>query len=201
MRIEKTEIEGLFVLHPSIFRDERGYFFESYNQRTYEELNINPLFVQDNESLSNKGTVRGLHFQKGRYAQAKLVRCSKGEVLDVAVDLRVNSSTFGKWFSIVLSEENKKQLYIPRGFAHGFSVLSETAVFNYKCDNYYHKASESGIIFNDGTLNIDWRVKNPIISGKDKELKNFSQLEPEDLSYSSIGLGDDLAVNDEIRIN
>ena len=181
MQIENTFIDGLYVLSPRILRDERGYFYESFNKKVFEDLNINSNFVQDNESFSQKGTIRGLHFQKGNHAQAKLVRCSKGTVYDVAVDLRVGSKTFGKWHGVVLSEENKKQFYIPRGFAHGFSVLSETAILNYKCDNFYDKESDYGIIFNDSLLNIDWRVGQMIISEKDRNLKRLSDLSSDEL--------------------
>ena len=139
MKIEKTSMEGLLIFSPDVYKDDRGHFYESFNQRIFNDLNIKGDFVQDNESLSQKGTIRGLHFQRGDFAQAKLVRCSKGTVYDVAVDLRLGSPTFAKWFGILLSEENKKQLYVPRGFAHGFSVLSSEAIFNYKCDNFYHK--------------------------------------------------------------
>jgi dTDP-4-dehydrorhamnose 3,5-epimerase len=181
MQIENTFIDGLYVLTPRILRDERGYFYESFSKKVFEDLNINSNFVQDNESFSQKGTIRGLHFQKGNRAQAKLVRCSKGTVYDVAVDLRVGSKTFGKWHGVVLSEENKKQFYIPRGFAHGFSVLSETAILNYKCDNFYDKESDCGIIFNDSLLNIDWRVGQMIISEKDRNLKRLSDLSSDEL--------------------
>jgi len=172
----ETNLEGCFVIKHKIFNDERGYFFESFNQKKFNNLidaNIN--FVQDNQSFSAKGVLRGLHFQKGKFAQAKLVRVTKGKVLDVAVDLRHKSSTFGQSFSIVLSEKNHKQLFIPRGFAHGFVVLSKTAIFQYKCDNYYKKESEGGIIFNDLDLNIDWKlpIDKLIVSQKDLELDNF----------------------------
>lgn len=157
-RIE-TNIEGCFVIKPTIFKDKRGYFFETFNQKAFTKLaGDNITFVQDNESFSSKGVLRGLHYQVGKYAQAKLVRVIKGEVLDIAVDIRKDSKTFGSYASIVLSEENKKVLFVPRGFAHGFIVLSDTAIFSYKCDNFYNKESEGGIIYNDSTINIDWQL-------------------------------------------
>ncbi|MBU2995984.1 dTDP-4-dehydrorhamnose 3,5-epimerase [Cellulophaga baltica] len=179
MTAKETFLKGCFVLKPQILEDNRGCFFESFNHRTFKELiKDNVDFVQDNQSHSNKGVIRALHYQKGVHSQAKLVRVLKGAVLDVIVDLRKDSNTFGKHFSIELSAENKRQLFIPRGFAHGFSVLSETAEFFYKCDNYYNKLSESGIIYNDPTLNIDWKIEeeNIIISKKDKKLPKFKDL-------------------------
>lgn len=170
---KETKLKGCFILEPKIFNDERGYFFESFNQKTFNALtgqNIN--FIQDNESLSSKGVLRGLHFQKGEHAQAKLVRVIKGSVLDIAVDLREDSLTYGQHVSVELSEENKKQLFIPRGFAHGFIVLSDTALFSYKCDNFYNKEAEGGIIYNDSSLKIDWLLNHSdyIISEKDMQL-------------------------------
>lgn len=170
MNFIKTKLEGCFVIEPKIFNDERGYFMESFNEITFGEgigKQIN--FVQDNQSFSTKGVLRGLHFQKGIFAQAKLVRVLQGEVLDVAVDIRPKSKTFGEYVSILLSGENQKQLFVPRGFAHGFLVLSDTATFFYKCDNYYNKENESGIIYNDETLNINWEFPTDklIISEKD----------------------------------
>lgn len=172
-----TPIQGLFVFEPTVFEDARGYFFESFNQKNFAEKGINTNFVQDNQSKSTYGVLRGLHYQLNPYAQAKLVRVISGEVLDVAVDIRTGSPTFGKHFSIVLSDKNKKQLYIPRGFAHGFVVLSETAEFFYKCDNFYNKESEGGIIYNDPTLNIDWQFSESalIISEKDAVLPTFDK--------------------------
>ena len=170
MKISKTAIEGVVIIEPQVFEDERGYFFESYNQAKMEEAGLHYNFIQDNQSKSSYGVVRGIHFQKGEYAQAKLVRVLEGTVLDVAVDLRQNSPTFGKYVAVELSAENKKQLMIPRGFGHGFAVLSKTAVFAYKCDNVYNKASEGGIRFNDPDINVDWKI-NPdeaILSEKDK---------------------------------
>ena len=179
MKLHSTPLNGCIVLTPTIFSDQRGHFYESYNKDVFDKsLGYEVNFVQDNESFSTKGTLRGLHFQKGSYAQAKLTRVVQGTVLDVAVDLRENSPTFGTHFSIELSSENKKQLFIPRGFAHGFVVLSDTAIFSYKCDNYYHKDSESGIIYNDPTLNIDWKLPNDQLqlSKKDLELQQFKSL-------------------------
>ncbi|WP_242203333.1 dTDP-4-dehydrorhamnose 3,5-epimerase [Aestuariivivens insulae] len=178
MIVRETKLKGCFIIEPKIFNDSRGYFFESFNQNTFNELiGQNISFVQDNESFSSKGVLRGLHYQTGEYAQAKLVRVVKGRVLDVAVDLRKSSQTFGEYVTVELSGENKNQLFIPRGFAHGFVVLSDTAIFSYKCDNFYHKGSEGGIIFNDKELNIDWKLpeKELVISEKDlvlPQLKN-----------------------------
>ena len=176
MNFVATNLEGCFVLEPKIIKDERGYFMESFNENTFQKaLGIKTHFVQDNQSFSSKGVLRGLHYQVGDHAQSKLVRVLTGEILDVAVDIRPNSTTFGNYFSIVLSAENQKQLFVPAGFAHGFLVLSETATLFYKCDNFYHKESEGGIIFNDPTLNINWGEKseNCIISEKDKNLPLF----------------------------
>lgn len=171
MKIIKTIIPDLLIIEPKIFEDNRGYFFESYNQNNFKDAGLNYNFLQDNESKSSFGVIRGLHFQTGKYAQAKLVRVLQGKVLDVAVDLRKNSPTFKKWFSIELSGDNKLQLLIPRGFAHGFSVLSESAVFSYKCDNVYNKESEGSINLFDEELGIDWKVdkSKEIISEKDLE--------------------------------
>jgi dTDP-4-dehydrorhamnose 3,5-epimerase len=179
MIVTKTDLNDCFIIEPKVFGDERGYFFESYNKANFEKnTGLTPQFIQDNEAYSTKGALRGLHFQKGEYAQAKLVRVTQGKVLDVAVDLRPESSTFKKFITIELSSENKKQLFVPRGFAHGYIVLSDTAVFNYKCDNIYHKASEGGIIYNDTTLNIDWILNEEafIISEKDKVLPTIKEL-------------------------
>lgn len=171
MIIKETKLEGCFIFEPKVFQDKRGYFLESYNQIVFNELiEQNIYFVQDNESFSSKGVLRGLHYQTGKSAQAKLVRVIKGSVLDVAVDIRTDSSTFGQHISVELSEENKKQLFIPREFAHGFVVLSDTAIFSYKCDNFYHKASEGGIIFSDPTLNIDWKLPNNQLLVSEKDL-------------------------------
>ncbi|HNP24267.1 MAG TPA: dTDP-4-dehydrorhamnose 3,5-epimerase [Panacibacter sp.] len=172
MRVEATPLKDCYIVHDSIFQDSRGYFFESFNQHKFAALTgINIPFVQDNQSLSTRGVLRGLHMQVGEFAQAKLVRVLQGAVLDVVVDLRKNSETFGQYYSIELSEESHTQFYIPRGFAHGFVVLSEFAVFFYKCDNYYHKQSERGLMYNDPEFNIDWRLKPEelILSEKDQQ--------------------------------
>ncbi|MBO4555948.1 MAG: dTDP-4-dehydrorhamnose 3,5-epimerase [Elusimicrobiales bacterium] len=173
----ETPIKGLIVLAPRVFKDNRGYFFESYNKNAIKEGGIENVFVQDNESCSCYGTVRGLHFQKPPFAQAKLVRVIQGTVFDVAVDLRKDSPTFGKWYGVELSGENKKQFFIPRGFAHGFSVLSETALFAYKCDNLYNKASEGAIYLYDKDLGIDWRIPadRAVLSEKDKNNPSFAE--------------------------
>jgi dTDP-4-dehydrorhamnose 3,5-epimerase len=175
MKITNTEIEGLLIIEPAIHQDSRGYFCETYNSRNFIINKLRYFFVQDNEAESNYGVIRGLHFQKQPMAQAKLVRASFGEVLDVVVDLRADSQTYGTVYSIRLSHDNKKQLLIPAGFAHGYSVLSPTAIFNYKCDNYYSKENESGIHPLDNTLQIDWQIpeKDRIISPKDMSLPGF----------------------------
>ena len=180
MNIIPASLPGLFIIEPRIFEDSRGYFFESWNREAFEKAGLHYEFVQDNESLSTYGTIRGLHFQKGEHAQAKLVRVLEGAVLDVAVDLRKGSPTYGKHVTVELSSENKRQLLIPRGFAHGFSVLSETAVFAYKCDNLYCKASEGGIRYDDPQLAIDWKVEKgkELLSEKDRELPLFAEFEP-----------------------
>ncbi|MFT6501735.1 MAG: dTDP-4-dehydrorhamnose 3,5-epimerase [Crocinitomicaceae bacterium] len=175
MKLIKTHIEDLVALEPKVYSDDRGYFFEPFNQKWFNENVGKTVFVQDNESQSSRGVLRGLHFQKPPMAQAKLVRVIKGEVLDVAVDLRLESPTYGESFSILLNETNKKQLFVPRGFAHGFAVLSETAIFAYKVDNDYSPENEGGIQWNDATLSIDWKLKDDdvLLSGKDKELGCF----------------------------
>lgn len=179
MEVIKTDIEGVVILQPRIFGDERGYFFESYSQREFEEQVCRTVFVQDNESKSCYGVVRGLHFQKPPYAQSKLVRVVKGRVLDVAVDIRKGSPTFGKHVSVELSEENKRQFFIPRGFAHGFAVLSEEAVFQYKCDNFYAPASEGSLAWDDPELGIDWKVpaERVILSEKDRHHPRLKEAE------------------------
>ena len=164
-----TPISGLYVFEPRVFEDPRGYFFESFNANVFSEKGINPNFVQDNQSFSTYGVLRGLHYQLNPFAQAKLVRVIQGEVMDVAVDIRQGSPTFGQHYSIVLSAENKKQLYIPRGFAHGFIVLSPTAEFFYKCDNFYSKEHDAGIRFDDTTLNIDWKLNAADIKVSEKD--------------------------------
>ena len=179
MKIIKTPIEGLLIVEPRVFKDNRGYFFESYNKKLYEDSGIKDDFVQDNQSFSSYGVIRGLHYQLNPFAQSKLVRVLQGKIFDVAVDLRKGSKTFGKWFGVELSDENFRQLYIPRGFAHGFSVLSETAIVFYKCDNYYAPEYERGIIYNDTNLNIDWKIPvgKEVISEKDMKNLPFRDAE------------------------
>jgi dTDP-4-dehydrorhamnose 3,5-epimerase len=184
MRISKTPITGLLLIEPDVFRDNRGYFFESYNSRKYFELKNNLSFVQDNISKSKHGIVRGLHYQIGDYAQGKLCQVLKGRVLDVAVDIRFGSPTFGKYFAMELSEQNHLQFWMPPGFAHGFSVLSDEAIFLYKCTAFYDKTSERCILYNDKDLNIDWRVENPTASEKDLQGMKFSDIE-KDFIYNS----------------
>lgn len=178
MIFTKTKIPEVIIIEPKVFKDERGYFFESFNQAEFDKNIKEVTFVQDNESKSTKGVLRGLHFQTPPYAQAKLVRCIQGKVLDVAVDVRKNSPTYGKHVAVELSEENKKQLFIPRGFAHGFVVLSETATFAYKVDNIYAPQCDSGIIWNDETLNINWQINEEevVLSSKDEKLSSFQAL-------------------------
>jgi dTDP-4-dehydrorhamnose 3,5-epimerase len=176
MEVIKTDIDGVVIIEPRLFEDDRGYFYESFSQREFEEKVCRTTFVQDNQSKSSYGVVRGLHFQKPPYTQSKLVRCIKGAVLDVAVDIRKGSPTFGKYVAIELTEENHRQLFIPRGFAHGFAVLSDEAVFQYKCDNYYNKESEGAVAWNDSTLNVDWRIPadKVVLSEKDKLSNSFA---------------------------
>ncbi len=176
MNIVQTGLPGLIIIEPRVFEDERGYFFETYQQERYAEAGIVNPFIQDNESQSVKGVVRGLHYQLGEFSQAKLVRVVKGCVFDVAVDIRKGSPTFGKWFGLELSENNKKQLYVPRGFAHGFSVLSETAIFAYKCDNGYKREAERSINPFDPALGIDWKLHDTVkkVSEKDREAPMFA---------------------------
>jgi dTDP-4-dehydrorhamnose 3,5-epimerase len=172
----QTPISNLLVFEPKIFEDNRGYFFESYNLQTFRSEGIEIIFVQDNQSSSQYGVIRGLHYQLQPHAQAKLIRVLAGSILDIAVDIRKGSSTFGKSFSVELSAENKKQLFIPAGFAHGFSVLSEHAEVLYKCDSFYNRESEAGILYNDSSLNIDWRIPagKEVVSEKDRSLPLFS---------------------------
>lgn len=178
MEVIKTDIEGVVIIEPRIFNDARGYFFESYSKREFDEK-VRPInFVQDNESMSSRGVMRGLHFQRPPFTQSKLVRCVKGRVLDVAVDIRKGSPTYGKHVAVELSEDNHRQFFVPRGFAHGFAVLSDVAVFQYKCDNYYHPEADGGISIADESLGIDWRIdpSNAILSEKDlrhEMLKDF----------------------------
>lgn len=177
MEIIKTPIEGLLIIKPTVYEDSRGYFFESYNQKKYNDAGVNTVFCQDNQSKSAYGVVRGLHYQLNPHSQVKLVSVTVGKVWDVAVDLRKKSPTFGQWYGVELSAENHLQFLIPKGFAHGFSVLSEEAIFTYKCDDFYNFASERGIMYNDPDLNIDWKIslEKAIISEKDKKHPQLSQ--------------------------
>lgn len=177
MKFIKTELEGVIIIEPNVFPDDRGYFFESYNQKKYKEENLNLEFVQDNISKSKKGTIRGLHYQIGKSAQGKLCQVLCGCVLDVAVDIRFGSPTFGKYVSVELSEDNHRQVWIPPGFAHGFSVLSDFAVFHYKCTALYDKASERAILYNDKDLNIDWKTEKEFVSEKDKLATEFKLID------------------------
>lgn len=191
MEVIKTELEGVVIIEPKIFRDARGYFFESFSQKEFEEKVRKIAFVQDNESMSSYGVMRGLHFQLPPFTQSKLVRCVKGKVLDVAVDIRKGSPTFGKHVSVELSEDNHRQFFVPRGFAHGFAVLSETAVFQYKCDNFYAPQSDGGISILDDSLGIDWKLptdkvilsvkdtKHPLLKDFDSPFKYDMNLYPE----------------------
>lgn len=179
MEVIKTAIEGLVIIEPKVFNDSRGYFFESFSQREFEEKVRKINFVQDNESMSSYGVMRGLHFQRPPFTQSKLVRCVKGKVLDVAVDIRKGSPTYGQHVAVELSEDNHRQFFVPRGFAHGFAVLSETAVFQYKCDNFYAPEADGGISIKDDSLGIDWQIPtaNAILSEKDIKhvcLKDFN---------------------------
>jgi dTDP-4-dehydrorhamnose 3,5-epimerase len=177
MIITDTPIKGLYIIKPKVFEDNRGYFFESWSKKTFQDQGIDIDFIQDNQSLSGKGVLRGLHFQAPPYAQGKLVRVIKGAVLDVAVDIRIGSPTYGKHYSIELNEENKIQFFIPPGFAHGFLTLKEETIFSYKCTQYYHKESEGTVLWNDKDININWGIEKPIISEKDTlgtALKDFN---------------------------
>jgi dTDP-4-dehydrorhamnose 3,5-epimerase len=175
MKVTKTDIEGLLIIEPTVFSDDRGYFFESYSEVKYKKAGITADFIQDNQSFSHKGTVRGLHGQAEPFAQGKLVRVISGKVLDIAVDVRKGSSTYGKYFSLELNADNKLQLWVPGGFLHGFSVLEDNTIFAYKVDNYYHKDSEFGVLWNDPTLNIDWGIApgEALVSPKDMHLSDF----------------------------
>jgi dTDP-4-dehydrorhamnose 3,5-epimerase len=180
MNVVKTKLGGVVILEPKVFSDDRGYFLETWSQKRYEEAGITKAFVQDNISFSKKGTLRGLHFQYPQ-SQGKLVQVLLGEAFDVAVDIRANSPTFGQWVSVTLSQTNYKQLYVPAGFAHGFCVTSETAIFSYKCTDYYNAGTEGGIIWNDPDLRIAWPIKEPILSKKDgsyPRLKDIKKLPP-----------------------
>jgi len=183
MEVIKANIDGLLIIKPDVFGDDRGYFFETYSKRKYAEYGIEEDFVQDNISKSIRGTIRGLHYQVGDKAQGKLCHVIKGKVLDVAVDIRFDSPTFGQYFSIELTDEDKTQLWIPPGFAHGFAVLSDEVLFVYKCTNYYSKPDERAILYNDPQLNIDWKVENPIVSEKDLNAKLFKEIQA-DFVYS-----------------
>lgn len=178
MKIKETPLKDCYIIEPTVFEDDRGYFYEKFNEKKFEELTgLNGHFVQDNISKSSYGVLRGVHLQKGEHAQAKLVSCLEGKVWDIAVDLRKDSPTFGKWFGVELTPENKLQLYVPRGFGHGFSVLSDTAIFAYKCDNFYEKDAEGSVIWNDEELNIDWKLPKEVIqlSDKDQHLPLFKE--------------------------
>lgn len=178
-KFNKTKIEGVYIIEPKVYGDHRGYFMETYSKKEFEENGLTVNFIQDNESFSKKGVLRGLHFQK-EHSQGKLVRVIKGKIFDVAVDLRKKSKTYLQWVGVILSEENKTQFYIPEGFAHGFLVLSDTAIFNYKCTDFYHPEFDSGIIWNDKTINIDWPtegIEDLIFSQKDQELKSVEETE------------------------
>lgn len=183
MEIIKTNIDGLLIIKPNVFGDARGYFFETYSKNKYAEYGIEEDFVQDNMSKSLKGTIRGLHYQVGDKAQGKLCHVIKGKVLDVSVDIRFDSPTFGHYFSIELTGEDKTQMWIPPGFAHGFAVLSDEVLFVYKCTHYYSKPDERAILYNDPQLNIDWKVENPIVSEKDLNAKLFKEIQA-DFVYS-----------------
>lgn len=179
MNVIPTSIPEVVIIEPRIFGDERGYFFESFSQKEFDQK-VRPIrFVQDNESFSKYGVLRGLHFQKGEHAQSKLIRVVQGKVIDIAVDIRKGSATYGKYVSVELSDETHRQLFIPRGFAHGFAVLSETAIFQYKCDNFYNKESEGALLWNDKTLNIDWQIpsEKAILSEKDLHNSSFEDFE------------------------
>jgi len=178
VKVSKTSLEGVLIIEPDVFGDNRGFFMETYHQERYAKLGIEAVFVQDNLSWSARGTLRGLHYQLP-HAQAKLVQAIKGEVFDVVVDIRLGSSTFGKWSGFHLSDENKRQLYVPEGFAHGFCVLSETALFLYKCSDFYVPDSELGVLWNDPDLGIEWPVKDPIISDKDDKYPFLKDVPPE----------------------
>ncbi len=177
MNIIPTDITDLYVVEPQVFKDKRGYFFEAHNQKKLKDAGLDLTFVQDNESKSQKGVLRGLHFQKPPYAQGKMVRVIKGKVLDVAVDIRKGSPTYGKYHAVEISEKNKRMFWIPPGFAHGFATLEDETIFFYKCTNYYNRESEGSILWNDPDLNIDWQVENPVLSEKDISSPRFSQLD------------------------
>lgn len=179
MEITESNLKGVFVIKPKVFEDSRGYFFESYSQKLFKEAGLDLNFVQDNQSLSQKGVLRGLHFQNNPHAQGKLVRVITGAVFDVAVDIRKSSPTYGKWFGLELSAQNKWMMYIPEGFAHGFVTLEDNTIFSYKCTNFYNKASEDCLLWNDPDIGIDWKISDPMLSEKDlqgKRIKDFNSL-------------------------
>lgn len=179
MEVIETKLKGVLVLQPKVFEDARGYFFESYNRNLFLKAGLDLNFVQDNQSLSQKGVLRGLHFQNNPHAQGKLVRVITGAVFDVAVDIRKSSPTYGQWFGMELTEENKTMMYIPEGFAHGFATLKDNTIFSYKCTNFYNKASEDCLLWNDPDIGITWNIENPLLSDKDlqgKRIKNFETL-------------------------
>lgn len=176
MKTEETELKGVIIITPDAYGDSRGYFMETFNEKRYWDIGIQNIFVQDNISKSVKGTIRGLHYQIGEFAQGKLCEVLYGKVIDVAVDIRKNSPTFGKYTAAELSEENHRQIWIPRGFAHGFSVLSEEAILHYKCSQFYNKEHERALYYADPDLAIDWKVKNPLVSEKDKKAKHFKDI-------------------------
>jgi dTDP-4-dehydrorhamnose 3,5-epimerase len=179
MEVIETKLKGLLVIKPKVFEDARGYFFESYNENLFKQAGLQLNFVQDNQSMSQKGVLRGLHFQNNPFAQGKLVRVITGSVFDVAVDIRKNSPTYGEWFGLELTEKNKWMMYIPEGFAHGFATLEDNTIFSYKCTNFYNKDSEDCISWNDPDIGIDWKIENPILSEKDlhgKKIKDFVSL-------------------------
>jgi len=175
MEIIREPLPGLFVIKPNVYKDDRGFFMETWQQERFKEIGVTEDFVQDNWSRSARGVLRGLHFQK-KYPQGKLVSVRRGAIYDVAVDIREDSETFGQWYGEILSDDNHLQIYIPPGFAHGFSVLSDIVDFNYKCTEYYHPEDEGGILWNDTYLDIDWRIENPLVSHKDQKLLSFSEL-------------------------
>ncbi|MEO8666041.1 MAG: dTDP-4-dehydrorhamnose 3,5-epimerase [Ignavibacteria bacterium] len=185
MKVTETELQGVYVVEPDFFPDARGFFFESYNKKKYEDAGLNFNFIQDNISKSQKGTIRGLHYQSGENAQGKLCQAVTGNVLDVAVDIRFGSPTFGKHFAVELSGENHKQIWIPPGFAHGFSVLSDEAIFSYKCTAFYSKSDERAILYNDEDLMIDWKVEKPNVSEKDLTAKKFRDID-KDFIFSEV---------------
>jgi dTDP-4-dehydrorhamnose 3,5-epimerase len=176
LKIEKTNFKDLLIIQPSVFADERGYFFESFNESKFRvETGLNITFVQDNQSMSSKGVLRGLHFQTPPKSQAKLIQVVKGAVLDVVVDLRINQPTFGQHYKILLTSDNKTQLFVPEGFAHGFAVLEDNTIFAYKCSNYYSKENDRSMLWSDPALKINWEIENPIVSEKDQAALNFDQ--------------------------